>query len=728
MQTLRENTTLQGGKYRILRVLGQGGFGITYLAEQTMLERRVAIKEFFMKELCSRDDSTSHVTIGTEGSRETVTRFREKFLKEARNIAKLNHPNIVKIIDVFEENGTAYYVMEYAEGGSLADKVKREGYLPEPVATRYIMQVAEALAYVHARKMNHLDVKPANIMLTGTGTAVLIDFGLSKQYNVGGQQTSTTPVGISEGYAPMEQYKQGGVGEFSPETDIYALGATFFKLLTGVTPPNASDVNEDGVPVDELKAKGVSDKSIEAICEAMKSRKKERMKDVRGFINALGDTKDRLTSMVEGDEVTVMNMETAEGGDKIEVKKGKNIKRKERFLIKGPQWKGDLLIVILTIVIAGIVAVPMGLGDYLKKIIQEDVPKAKYSIEGIAKTLSEQTCRIENSKISDGLIVVSCNKKKGFMNTSGEIVVPCKYEDVKPFSESLAGVCKGSKWGFIDKSGKEIVPCKYEAVASFSEGLACVRKNGKRGFIDKLGKEVLSCKYDVSKWSLVPFFSSSFSEGLACVMKEDNGEKFGFIDKSGKEIISCNYAWAYPFSEGLAWVSNSSIVFDEGHFGLIDKSGNEILSYKYKYVTIFSEGLAGVSKGDKWGYIDKSGKEVIPCIYETVSWEKRCNSFSEGLACVKKEGKYGYIDKTGKVIVPYQYEDAHSFHDGLASVCKGGKWGYIDRYGKMIIPFQFTFVSDFSEGLAIVKKNGLMLGVIDKNGKCTYDYYKRDEQ
>ena len=728
MQTLRENTTLQGGKYRILRVLGQGGFGITYLAEQTMLERRVAIKEFFMKELCSRDDSTSHVTIGTEGSRETVTRFREKFLKEARNIAKLNHPNIVKIIDVFEENGTAYYVMEYAEGGSLADKVKREGYLPEPVATRYIMQVAEALAYVHARKMNHLDVKPANIMLTGTGTAVLIDFGLSKQYNVGGQQTSTTPVGISEGYAPMEQYKQGGVGEFSPETDIYALGATFFKLLTGVTPPNASDVNEDGVPVDELKAKGVSDKSIEAICEAMKSRKKARMKDVRGFINALGDTKDRLTSMVEGDEVTVMNMETAEGGDKIEVKKGKNIKRKERFLIKGPQWKGDLLIVILTIVIAGIVAVPMGLGDYLKKIIQEDVPKAKYSIEGIAKTLSEQTCRIENSKISDGLIVVSCNKKKGFMNTSGEIVVPCKYEDVKPFSESLAGVCKGSKWGFIDKSGKEIVPCKYEAVASFSEGLACVRKNGKRGFIDKLGKEVLSCKYDVSKWSLVPFFSSSFSEGLACVMKEDNGEKFGFIDKSGKEIISCNYAWAYPFSEGLAWVSNSSIVFDEGHFGLIDKSGNEILSYKYKYVTIFSEGLAGVSKGDKWGYIDKSGKEVIPCIYETVSWEKRCNSFSEGLACVKKEGKYGYIDKTGKVIVPYQYEDAHSFHDGLASVCKGGKWGYIDRYGKMIIPFQFTFVSDFSEGLAIVKKNGLMLGVIDKNGKCTYDYYKRDEQ
>lgn len=287
MQQLQPQATLQGGKYRIISVLGQGGFGITYLAEQTMLERKVAVKEFYMKELCSRDGSTSHVTIGTEGSRETVTRFREKFLKEARNIAKFNHPNIVKIIDVFEENGTAYYVMEYAEGGSLADKVKREGYLSESVATRYIMQVAEALAYVHARKMNHLDVKPANIMLTGTDTAVLIDFGLSKQYNVGGQQTSTTPVGISEGYAPMEQYKQGGVGEFSPETDIYALGATFFKLLTGVTPPSASDVNEDGVPIDELKAKGVSEKVIKVICETMEPRKKDRMKDVRVFLKKL---------------------------------------------------------------------------------------------------------------------------------------------------------------------------------------------------------------------------------------------------------------------------------------------------------------------------------------------------------------------------------------------------------------------------------------------------------
>ena len=288
MQQLQPDAILQGGKYKILKTLGQGGFGITYLAHQSGLERKVAIKEFFMKEHCERDMESSRVTLGTEGSREKVERFRAKFLKEARNIAKLTHPHIVHVIDVFEENGTAYYVMEYAEKGSLSDKVGREGPLPEPVATRYILQVADALRYIHQRKMNHLDVKPANIMLNENGDVVLIDFGLSKQYdsNTGGQ-TSSTPVGISEGYAPLEQYNTGGVSEFSPETDIYSLGATFFKLLTGDTPPSASVVNEVGVPVDRLKAKGVSDRAIAVIGKAMEGRKKDRMKTVDSFVEGL---------------------------------------------------------------------------------------------------------------------------------------------------------------------------------------------------------------------------------------------------------------------------------------------------------------------------------------------------------------------------------------------------------------------------------------------------------
>ena len=108
MQSLKINSTLQGGKYKIIAMLGQGGFGITYLAENTMLDGKVAIKEFFFKDYCNRDEETSHVTIPTEGNREIVERFKTKFIKEARTIFKLNHPNIVRILDIFEENGTAF--------------------------------------------------------------------------------------------------------------------------------------------------------------------------------------------------------------------------------------------------------------------------------------------------------------------------------------------------------------------------------------------------------------------------------------------------------------------------------------------------------------------------------------------------------------------------------------------------------------------------------------------
>ena len=112
---LTQNSLLQNGKYRIEKVLGQGGFGITYLGEQVALGRKVAIKEFFMKEYCNRNTATSHVSVGSQGSKDTVDRFRLKFIKEAKLIAALNHPNIIRIHDIFEENGTAYYIMEYQQ-------------------------------------------------------------------------------------------------------------------------------------------------------------------------------------------------------------------------------------------------------------------------------------------------------------------------------------------------------------------------------------------------------------------------------------------------------------------------------------------------------------------------------------------------------------------------------------------------------------------------------------
>ncbi len=284
MLQLKVGALLQGGKYKIEKVLGQGGFGITYLATQELLDRKVCIKEFFLKEYCERDEATSHVTLGTQGSREMVERFKEKFMKEARTISKLYHSNIVHVIEVFEENNTVYYVMDYIEGSSLQDLIKTKGKLSESVAVDYIRQIADALDYIHKRNLNHLDVKPANIMVSRSDNRViLIDFGISKQYDSAGDQTSSTPIGLSHGYAPVEQYKPGGVSTFSPQTDIYALGATLYKLVTGNTPPQI----DEGLPP---LPSSLSAPVVEAIKKAMQFRKVDRPGSISEFLKILSST------------------------------------------------------------------------------------------------------------------------------------------------------------------------------------------------------------------------------------------------------------------------------------------------------------------------------------------------------------------------------------------------------------------------------------------------------
>ena len=190
MKQLNNSCVLCNGKYKISKVLGQGGFGITYLAKQKITvegplgtieaEIAVTIKEFFMKEFCNREDASTVVTVPSTGSAELVEKFRQKFIKEARNISKLNHPNIIKVLDVFEENGTAYYVMEYIEGGSLSDLINKKGSLSEAETADYTRQRPAALQYIHGNCVNHFDVMRGNVFLRSRGDVVLIDFGMSK--------------------------------------------------------------------------------------------------------------------------------------------------------------------------------------------------------------------------------------------------------------------------------------------------------------------------------------------------------------------------------------------------------------------------------------------------------------------------------------------------------------------------------------------------------------------
>ena len=280
---LKPGTLLQNGKYRIERFINSGGFGCTYEAFHTVFEEKVAIKEFFVKDFCNRDEDTFRVTVGTHSKKALVDKLKGKFIEEAKSIRKLHHNGIVKVSDVFEENGTAYYVMDYIEGRSLKEIVEAEGKLSETESLRYIRQVSDTLKYVHSKNMLHLDIKPGNVMIDKDDTAILIDFGTSKQYDeVDGENTSTL-LGKTPGYAPLEQYKQGGVSKFTPVTDIYAIGATMYKLVTGITPPEADEIYENGISF--TGDMHLSESVKESITFAMQPRRKDRPQNIEEFLN-----------------------------------------------------------------------------------------------------------------------------------------------------------------------------------------------------------------------------------------------------------------------------------------------------------------------------------------------------------------------------------------------------------------------------------------------------------
>lgn len=240
-------SVLRSGKreYRVEAVLGKGGFGITYkvsaMEQVVQIPVRVefAMKEFFM-DGCLRDASGKVSTAATKG--EAADGLKD-FISEARRLNSLcgQCRNIVPVDEVFEANGTACYVMEFLDGGSLADYVKKQGALSVGAAKKILKPVADAVAFLHCNRITHLDIKPGNIMFRSNGEPVLIDFGLAKHYDRRGNATTTVrTLAYSAGFSPAEQYV--GLKQFSPQSDVYALAATFANMLTGKTPPEAIDL------------------------------------------------------------------------------------------------------------------------------------------------------------------------------------------------------------------------------------------------------------------------------------------------------------------------------------------------------------------------------------------------------------------------------------------------------------------------------------------------------
>lgn len=276
---LSSGTCLCGGKYIIERVIGAGGFGITYYAKHATLQQYYAIKEFFINGFCIRESATKRVFVqGIE--EQEYEGYKRKFVEEAQVLADLHHPNIVNVIDIFDENGTSYMVMPFIKGITLQSLVEKKGRLPYDLAVNYMAQVCEAVSYIHGKHILHRDITPDNIIITEGDQIALIDFGSARKFVQDKTQRHTAIV--KKGYAPLEQYSS--TSRNGTYSDIYSVGAVLYFLLTAQKPMDATIRTMENMPAPRSLNPDIPMEAERAIMKAMSLKPEERQQDAAAFM------------------------------------------------------------------------------------------------------------------------------------------------------------------------------------------------------------------------------------------------------------------------------------------------------------------------------------------------------------------------------------------------------------------------------------------------------------
>ena len=268
--------------FTIVKVLGAGGFGITYQGIDRTLQRNVAIKEYFPQQFAERRNDRTIVARSGEENLGTFQWGLDRFLTEARTLAKIDHPNVVKVYGYFEANSTAYLIMAFEEGVDLEDWLReRSAPLSEAELTSLVLPMLDGLEAIHAEGLIHRDIKPRNVVIRGNGTPVLIDFGAARR--VGQEQTSLTAL-ISPGFSPPEQYSSDPSAQ-GPWTDIYAMAGVMYRMISGNGPPEALN-RVSGTqlpPANELSRMDVSPGVLAAVEQGLALAAGERPQSVAAF-------------------------------------------------------------------------------------------------------------------------------------------------------------------------------------------------------------------------------------------------------------------------------------------------------------------------------------------------------------------------------------------------------------------------------------------------------------
>ncbi|MDB9436214.1 WG repeat-containing protein [Dolichospermum lemmermannii CS-548] len=632
-------------RYRIIKKLGAGGFGETYLAED--LDIPVSPKPVcVVKKL--------HPTMIDP---EIIRLFEQ----EAQILYKLgqNHDQIPKLSGYFQQDQEFYLIQEFIDGYDLSQEISPGKKLSEGDVIQLLRDVLEILVYVHKNKVIHRDIKPANIMRRKDGKLVLIDFGVVKQINttiaIKSGSTSRTSGFGTVGYMPIEQ----AIGKPKLSSDIYALGMIAIQALIDLSPRLLAE-DDDGeiIWIDQVE---ISERLKQFINKMVCCEWRQRYRNAKEALDELNKIfviNQRLLVVPKLVPVRLNGKYGYVSGGKLVIPcqfgLANNFSEGLASVIKGAKWG-----FINTI---GELAIPYQFDNAW--LFSEGLAQVKTGEKwGFINTIGELAIPYQfddADNFSEGLAKVKIAEKWGFINTNGQLIIPCQFDDADNFSEGLAKVKIAEKWGFINTNGQLVIPCQFDNAWLFSEGLAQVKTGEKWGFINTNGQLVIPCQFDDA---------DNFSEGLA---KVKIGGKYGYMNTNSQVIIPCQFDNAFRFSEELAMVQIGE------KYGYINTNGQIVIPCEFNQIYWFSEGLAAVQIGEKYGYINTNGEIFISCQFDRTLW------FSEGLATVRIGDKCGYINTNGQIVIPYQFDNAYDFSEGLAKVTISGKDYLIDKTGKIV--------------------------------------------
>lgn len=608
---------LQNRKYRLTHVVGQGGFGITYKGiwftevkgplGTIKTEVPICVKEYFFKDYCYRDPDSFEVKVHSETGRALFEKFKEKLIKEAKILSDVHHPHIVNVLEVFEENNTAYIAMEYISGNSLKYMMDKEGVLPEARVLRYVHQIGEALQFVHEKNVLHLDIKPSNILIDQSGKARLIDFGVSKRYDIEQQETSTTMLTLSKGFASIEQYDNEGTQNFSPCPDIYSLGATMYNLLTGKIPTESILRATRPLPAPRELNPAISPKTEAAIIKAMEIVPADRFQSVSEMLAALDfpeaeeeEIKKDISSpeYFEEDETTILfttrlpQSKTDEGDETV-------LNNVDQPSIPKKKKRKVTLISLLIIIFASIAsawvllvqrnkpvppvvevlnAAPKGNSDPVSETVATDIIE-KNNTSAVAEEEPQNGSdekNVDNRQTSQEKPAV----KSEVTTSRTETAKPPKEPTVKDIEKTVVTPSVPSEeeinaeFETLITSGKSKMADAQvsngaadfaKATEEISEAGLAFSKAAKLKTTDELIDLIGKCKVKEEE-ILLAGRKAQYEEikpfgDLMIVQKKDT-KKYGAIDANARERVKCKYLAAYRTQQGYGAFVREDELFD----------------------------------------------------------------------------------------------------------------------------------------------------------------------